>query len=390
MFIVMHQSSQGIYKKNILLKSLNFEVLLSTIGVLLIFFFLVVSSRFVGYFEQASEGLIDPSLVFKVVFLRLPDFITLLLPLSFFLGVIITVSRLYSDREIFGYLAGGLSENDLVKYLFPQAMFFFLITLSLSIFLAPYTKELSKEILSLDTIQEQFESVRPKELFSFNENDGFIHVENKENNILAEVIIFIQNDDYSSLIIAENLIHEDLSSKTNLDFKDGVLYQDIFNQNSSFVSYFGELSVPINNSKNTISGLSLSKLFDFSIKSSKSQTQWNLSIPLTIFVLLIYAVNFSKVEPRQGRFSVLVPSIFIYILYLSLLILARDSFDEGSIASQNYIWYVHLIFLLFATFLLFRKNFNISIRNFFTYFNYNLIRVFVSLVIFLIFLWVLG
>ena len=390
MFIVMHQSSQGIYKKNILLKSLNFEVLLSTIGVLLIFFFLVVSSRFVGYFEQASEGLIDPSLVFKVVFLRFPDFITLLLPLSFFLGVIITVSRLYSDREIFGYLAGGLSENDLVKYLFPQAMLFFLITLSLSIFLAPYTKELSKEILSLDTIQEQFESVRPKELFSFNENDGFIHVENKENNILDEVIIFIQNDEYSSLIIAENLIHEDLSSKTNLDFKDGVLYQDIFNQNSSFVSYFGELSVPINNSKNTISGLSLSKLFDFSIKSSKSQTQWNLSIPLTIFVLLIYAVNFSKVEPRQGRFSVLVPSIFIYILYLSLLILARDSFDEGSIASQNYIWYVHLIFLLFATFLLFRKNFNISIRNFFTYFNNNLIRVFVSLVIFLIFLWVLG
>jgi len=390
MFIVMHQSSQGIYKKNILLKSLNFEVLLSTIGVLLIFFFLVVSSRFVGYFEQASEGLIDPSLVFKVVFLRFPDFITLLLPLSFFLGVIITVSRLYSDREIFGYLAGGLSENDLVKYLFPQAMFFFLITLSLSIFLAPYTKELSKEILSLDTIQEQFESVRPKELFSFNENDGFIHVENKENNILDEVIIFIQNDEYSSLIIAENLIHEDLSSKTNLDFKDGVLYQDIFNQNSSFVSYFGELSVPINNSKNTISGLSLSKLFDFSIKSSKSQTQWNLSIPLTIFVLLIYAVNFSKVEPRQGRFSVLVPSIFIYILYLSLLILARDSFDEGSIASQNYIWYVHLIFLLFAIFLLFRKNFNISIRNFFIYFNNNFIRVFVSLVIFLIFLWVLG
>tara|TARA_Y100001968_G_scaffold4185_1_gene3699 strand:- start:12565 stop:13737 length:1173 start_codon:yes stop_codon:yes gene_type:complete len=390
MFIVMHQSSQGIYKKNILLKSLNFEVLLSTIGVLLIFFFLVVSSRFVGYFEQASEGLIDPSLVFKVVFLRFPDFITLLLPLSFFLGVIITVSRLYSDREIFGYLAGGLSENDLVKYLFPQAMLFFLITLSLSIFLAPYTKELSKEILSLDTIQEQFESVRPKELFSFNENDGFIHVENKENNILDEVIIFIQNDEYSSLIIAENLIHEDLSSKTNLDFKDGVLYQDIFNQNSSFVSYFGELSVPINNSKNTISGLSLSKLFDFSIKSSKSQTQWNLSIPLTIFVLLIYAVNFSKVEPRQGRFSVLVPSIFIYILYLSLLILARDSFDEGSIASQNYIWYVHLIFLLFAIFLLFRKNFNISIRNFFIYFNNNFIRVFVSLVIFLIFLWVLG
>ena len=125
MFIVMHQSSQGIYKKNILLKSLNLEVLLSSTGVFLIFFFLVVSSRFVGYFEQASEGLIDPSLIFKVVILRFPDFVTLLLPLSFFLGVVITISRLYSDREIYGYFAGGLSNNDLIRYLLPQSIVFF-------------------------------------------------------------------------------------------------------------------------------------------------------------------------------------------------------------------------------------------------------------------------
>ena len=82
--IVMHHSSQGMYKKDILLKSLNLEVCKSTIGVLLIFFFLVVSSRFVGYFEQAAEGLIDPNIIFKVVLLRFPDFITLLIPLSFF------------------------------------------------------------------------------------------------------------------------------------------------------------------------------------------------------------------------------------------------------------------------------------------------------------------
>ena len=80
----MHQSSQGIYKKNILFKSLNAEVLKSTLGILTIFFFLVIGSRFVGYFEQAAEGAINPNLVYKIVALRFPDFITLLIPLSFF------------------------------------------------------------------------------------------------------------------------------------------------------------------------------------------------------------------------------------------------------------------------------------------------------------------
>ena len=66
--IVMHHSSQGMFKKNILSKSLNVEVFKSTLGILLIFFFLVVSSRFVEYFNQAAEGLIDPNIIFKVIF----------------------------------------------------------------------------------------------------------------------------------------------------------------------------------------------------------------------------------------------------------------------------------------------------------------------------------
>ena len=82
--IVMHHSSQGIDKRNILSKSLNVEVLKSTLGIFLIFFFLVVGSRFVGYFEQASQGMLEPNLIYKIIALRFPDFITLLIPLSFF------------------------------------------------------------------------------------------------------------------------------------------------------------------------------------------------------------------------------------------------------------------------------------------------------------------
>ena len=177
--IVMHHSSQGIYKKNILSKSLNVEVFKSTLGILLIFFFLVVGSRFVGYFEQASEGLIEPNLIYKIIILRFPDFITLLMPLSFFLGVVVTVSRLYAEREIYGYISGGLSQNNIIRYLIPQAFVFFFITITLSIYIAPYTKELSKEIISIDTIEEQIESVKPKNILALRENNGFIYVKQK-------------------------------------------------------------------------------------------------------------------------------------------------------------------------------------------------------------------
>ena len=389
-FIVMHHSSQGIYKRNILSKSLNVEVFKSTVGILLIFFFLVVSSRFVGYFEQASEGLIDPNLIFKVVFLRFPDFITLLLPLSFFLGIVITISRLYADREIYGYFSGGLSEKDLIKFLFPQSLIFFLITLSLSIYIAPYTKELSKEILTLDTLKEQFESIKSKEIFSLKNEDGFIYADKNENNSFENVAIYLSNESYSSFIVADRLDYDDSDSEINLNFQNGILYQDIFTSESSVVSYFGQLKIPVINDNKPVSGLSFTKLFDFSTKSSKSETQWNISIPITIFILLILGVTLSKVGPRQGRLSVLLPAIFVYILYLSLLILARETYSENSFNAQNYIWYVHIIFFGISLMTLFKIHLSQTLRPNIILLNNNFVRLFLFGLISLIFFWVLG
>ena len=387
--IVMHHSSQGIYKKNILSKSLNIEVLKSTAGVLLIFFFLVVSSRFVGYFEQASEGLIDPNLIYKIVILRFPDFITLLLPLSFFLGVVITMSRLYSDREIYGFFTGGLSEIDFLKYLLPQSLLFFFLTLLLSIYVAPYTKELSKEMISLDSLQEQFESIKPNQVFPLKNNEGFVFIKDKQESVFNEVVLYISNQDYSSIVVAEQLSYDDLNSIMNLNFKNGSMYQGLFEEGSSVVSTFKNLKIPVSTEENSVAGLSFARLFDYSARSTKSQMQWNISIPITIFILLIIGINLSKVEPRQGRLSVLLPAIFVYILYLSLLILARESFDNNSAITQNYIWFVHFIFFIFSIFGLYKSSFNKTVDPFALFKGSNVVRLIFIGTIFIILLWII-
>ena len=388
--IVMHHSSQGMYKKNILSKSLNIEVLKSTAGVLLIFFFLVVSSRFVGYFEQASEGLIDPNLIYKIVILRFPDFITLLLPLSFFLGVVITMSRLYSDREIYGFFTGGLSEIDFLKYLLPQSLLFFFLTLLLSIYVAPYTKELSKEMISLDSLQEQFESIKPNQVFPLKNNEGFVFIKDKQESVFDEVVLYITNEDYSSIVVADQLSYDDLNSIMNLNFKNGSMYQGLFEEGSSVVSTFKNLKIPVSTEENSVTGLSFARLFDYSARSTKSQMQWNISIPITIFILLIIGINLSKVEPRQGRLSVLLPAIFVYILYLSLLILARESFDNNSAITQNYIWFVHFIFFIFSIFGLYKSSFNKTVDPFALFKVSNVMRLIFIGSIFIILLWIIG
>ena len=385
--IVMHHSSQGMYKKNILSKSLNIEVLKSTCAILLIFFFLVVGSRFVGYFEQASEGLIDPNIIFKVVFLRFPDFITLLMPLSFFLGITLTISRLYAESEIYGYFSAGLSKISLIKFLIPQSIIFFLITLVLSLYIAPYTKELSSELISIDTFEEQFQSIEPKKVIKFVDKNGFIYVEEKNDKTFRKVTTVISNEGTSSLVIANEMSFNDLGSSLDLKFKNGSLHQGILEDEVKIISSFGELKLPLDKEITKIKGLSLSKLFDYSSNSSNSEILWNISIPITIFVLLILGVTMSKVEPRQGRLSVMLPAIAIYILYLSLLILGRDFSEDNFIDSQYYFLLVHILFLIVG--LLGLVKFSYKRINYLNNFKHFLKIIFITFSI-IVFLWMIN
>ena len=385
----MHHSSQGMYKKNILSKSLNMEVLKTSSGILMILFLLVVGSRFVGYFEKAAEGSMDPSIIFSVIFLRFPDFITLLIPLSFFLGILISVSRLYAEREIYGYISVGLSQLDLVKFLAPQAFIYFSITLILSLYVAPYTKALSQEIMSIDSFEEQIESMKPDKIYSFEDGRAFIYAKAINGNVLEDVKMFRTNNNGSNLIIAEQLNVNKGNKQLELDFNNGVFYKGIFSDQRQVISSFDKFISPIDKDIDRVSGLSMSKIFDYSAESEKANLQWNISIPATLIILLFLGVYIGAVKPRQGRFSVILPGMLIYIAYLSLLILGRESLSSNPTSGIG-LWWIHLIFGLYAMLYIFKDNLQIANSRILIFREHQYFRYMVGTALLFIFIWVIS
>ena len=385
--IVMHHSSQGMYKKNILSKSLNMEVLKSSTSVLLIFFLLVVGSRVVGYFEEAAEGNLDPSIIMSIVALRFPDFITLLIPLSFFLGVLISVSRIYAEREIYGFFSVGLAPLDLIKFLAPQAILYFLLTLILSLYVAPYTKALSQEMLKMDSFEEKLESIKSDEIVSLDDG-GFVYIENADNNTLTGVKALKQNQGNSFFVIAEELYTTESKDLIQLNFNDGSFYSGVFADSSKLESNFNNFKIDIERESNLKNDMNLTKLFDFSSDSDAASFQWNISVPITILILLFIGVYISEVKPRQGRFSVILPGMLLYVMYLSLLILGREYIVDNPKTSFG-LWYVHLVFILFLAFYLFKDKFiysgniNLAIND-----NY-FMRYVIGFVLFILVMWII-
>ena len=386
--IVMHHSSQGMYKKNILSKSLNMEVFRSSIGVLLIFFLLVVGSRIVGYFEQAAEGNIDPGIILSVITLRFPDFITLLIPLSFFLGLLITIGRLNSEGEIHGYFSTGLSKFNLIKFLLPQAFIYFFITLVLSLYIAPYTKNLSKDLLVIDSFEEQIDAIQSDEIVSLDDG-GFLYVQTADEGLIKGVKLFQVDEDNSFIVISDELLTTEKDKTIELNLKNGSFYGGLFSESSKIISNFNNFNFEIDKNMSQSNDLSLTKLFDYSSASDQATFQWNISIPITILILLLYGIYISSSKPREGKFSFMLPGMLIYVSYLSLLILGREFISDNPGSIFN-LWFIHGLFILFLFVYAYReKIIFVSFANLAIQENIYL-RYFIGIMIFILFIWMVA
>ena len=172
----------------------------------------------------------------------------------------------------------------------------------------------------------------------------------------------------SFFVIADELFTTESKELIKLNFNNGSIYNGVFSDSSKLQLNFNEFKLDIKKEKNLTNDMSLTKLFDFSSDSDTASFQWNVSVPITILILLFIGVYISEVKPRQGRFSVILPGMLLYVMYLSLLILGREYIVDNPKTSFG-LWYVHLIFILFLfAYLLKDKyaysgNINLAIRD---------------------------
>ena len=111
----------------ILTRYLIKDIFSHTASVSLVFLFIIISSRSIQYLEQAARGEINPEMVFWIMIFRIPEFIELLIPFSFFLSIILVMGRLYAQSEMTVMEQIGLSFSRILSLLLSIGIFFAII-----------------------------------------------------------------------------------------------------------------------------------------------------------------------------------------------------------------------------------------------------------------------
>lgn len=348
----------------ILFRYLTREVLTSLSLITSLLFVILMSNEFVHYLNQIASGKFAISILWELIVLESPRFLTILLPFGFFLAILFTYGRLYADYEMTVLNACGFSLGRLARMTLPIIILLTIIVAILNLWLNPYLLSYRNKLLSQTGTAVELQTVQPGSFQQTNGGHRIIYVESVSADHKSVRNIFMAQTNLQELpseitpwtILSANSGYQMINPVTKEAFfvaVNGKRYQGLPGQTEYYVTQFTHYGVRIdldpstvNNQQDAMSSLTLWQANKTNKPSYFSELQWRLSAPISILLLALLAIPLSRVNPRQGKYLHLLPAIVIYIIYLNLLLIGRNWIANGDISYQWGLWWIHGLLII--------------------------------------------
>jgi lipopolysaccharide export system permease protein len=348
------------------------EVFMTLLALTVILMFIIVSNQLVGYLNRAASGRIPGLLVLKLLFLEMPNLLTVLLPLGFYMSVMLAFGRLYSENEMLVLQACGMSTAKLLRYTL-------IMGLTVSVFVAcmihlnPQFADKRAKILQTSGVKAFIQMLSPQHFQALpNQQVLYIDSINRKHTQATGLFLAQRNTDSSQSWKWQIIAARDMELKKNAALQDEIVMNNgqIYRLspgalNAQYGTFkHGVIKVPepvlhVQEDLRTISTQNLWKSRHQSL-ALNAEFQWRISIIVMSLVLVFVAVPLSRVNPRSGKFSKLLPAILVFLLYINFLFLWRDKLNVGQWQQVNNMLVVHLGVLVLGLFLLWQQKRKLS------------------------------
>ena len=122
----------------IVFKYLSRQILQLAAAVTSVLLFVVLTGRFVQYLAEAIAGEKAPDVLLLLMLYRIPEFLLVIVPLAFFLAIILAFGRMYGDNEMVVLMSAGYSQGRLLMNVMGIAALITVFMAVLALYLAPW------------------------------------------------------------------------------------------------------------------------------------------------------------------------------------------------------------------------------------------------------------
>lgn len=349
------------------------EVFVTLVALTIILLLIFMSNQFVHYLNRAASGQFPVMFILKLMMLEMPNLMGLLLPLGFYMSLMIAYGRLYAESEMTVLNACGYSQLSLLRHSLWMASGVGLFVLVVMLWLSPYIAIERNKVFQNAGVQTLIQTIVPGQFRATSGGSQIYYVDSmdRQQGIAGQVFIArwdskASKAEWDVLWAEKAFIQEELKTHENyVILQNGRAYQGLPGradyQVAEFHRYKARLPHPFAAKYDIRTAFTSTLWLKGEDRLARmAELQWRFSIPLMVLVLTLIAVPLSRVDPRSGKFAKIFPAILIFIIYANFLFISRGWVATGKIPLWVGMWWLHLVFALLGGLLMWRSRVKLS------------------------------
>lgn len=332
-------------------------------GAFLILLGIVIAQRAGNLIRLAAKGILPNDAITTMLGFNMVKFLPMLLSLTLFLAVLMTLSRWYRDSEMVIWFSAGLSINNWIRPVLVFAVPVVALIAGLSLFIMPWATNKAEDYRTELKSRDDLASISPGVFKESKSADRVFFIESFDElgNVVKNIFVqSIQHQKLGIVVAAQGSRFTDKNGDNFLLMENGRRYQGQRGSAEFSTTTFEKYAIRVEAAEvkqepPSTQSKSSQDLIQGNDSENSAELQWRMAIPISALVLTLLAIPLSSLDPRAGRSANFVMALIIYMIYNNLLSIMQAWVAQGKVNSNVGLWPVHLIFIALAAYMFYRR-----------------------------------
>ncbi|MFL2964212.1 MAG: LPS export ABC transporter permease LptF [Methylophilaceae bacterium] len=346
------------------------ELFFNSLSTILILSGIVVAQRGVIVFRLASKGIIPNDSILTILVFSLLKYLPILLTLTLFLTILLTLSRWFRDSEMMIWFSSGLGLTSFIRPILFFSLPIILLIGFLSLYLSPWATQKSEEYKAGLKNRDELATISPGSFKESKSKDRVFYVEGFGDLGSKVKNVFVQSEQNGKLGIIVSNEGSRVSTNTDDEYivlKKGKRYE-VNHENNHFTEikfsdygFLVEKKLPPIIDVNQVEAMPTLLLLMTKGNREIAEFIWRVSLPISGIVLIILAIPLSFINPRSGRSVNIIIAIMIFAIYNNLMGVTQSYINLGKLNPYIGGSIVHLLIIMISSYLMMRRNLNLPL-----------------------------
>lgn len=334
---------------------------------------IVVVGQLIRLLSDAVSGRIPVEGVLAFLGFSAMNYLPVLLSVSLFISILLTMSRCYRDSEMVVWFCAGVGLTRWIRPLLWYVMPVVAVIALLSLILTPWAlRQADVYKLKLES-RDDVTAATPGIFRESKQADRVYFIENidLDTNRIGNIFVQLEQHGKIGTMMAQQGLQETLPNGDRfLVLLNGTRYEGTPGQRDYNILEFERYamridSAPAQQKKINLRALTTAELWRSDTPGNRtelewrrltfSELEWRLGLPISAAILAMLAIPLSYVNPRAGRSLNLIIAIVLYMLYSNMISVTNSWVAQGKLSPGIGLWGIHVLMLVITALTFYRR-----------------------------------